>query len=1610
MNGKQVVVSVLALAGMAIFFLARGGIQRPSHARDGAAVHRQDQGRLPTYSDSASQKTLARISQHNLADQTRPFQTTRRAKALSLPMTFEPNVGQADSRVQFIGRGRGLTVLLMRDQIAMRTGKSSTLGIRFQTASGQTPTDAHHRRVSKTAMTWHGIERLRGESNYILGNDPRRWWTGVPHFSRTGAANAMAGVNVAAYGNDRGFEYDLQLSPGTDASKLRLTLEGARNVRLNRSGDLVMRVGSDEITMKKPVAYEQASPPRRSSRRKHHRASRASKSKRRRASKKRRSRVVRKALKATYVLDADGTIGFRVGPHDPRAALVIDPSLSVTYATFLGGSGLDAATSIALDSSGKIYVGGTTTSDATFPEGGGNRVGPADGPSEFFIAKIDPTVSGPNSLVYLTFLGGSGTQAGGLIAVDGSGDIAITGTTTSTDFPVTDTSQPTNGLTSGYGNDVVVSEIDPTGTKLLFSTLFGGSGIESRSGTGGIALDPAGDVYIASDTNTTPVDTSSPDLPVTTGAFQTAWDGQLGDGFMAIFQPPSQAGGAATLKYCSYLGTNSVGAPGVGGIAVDTSGNAYIAGFTGNPVNGFPTKNAFQSAYGGGTADAFLMKISPQATGSQDLVYATLLGGSSVDEALAVAVDSAATPNAYVTGITQSPDFPTNGAKAAYQPALHPSAESNAFLTVVAQDPISGQTSLAYSTYLGGSSADTGQGIAVGAPNAVYIAGGTTSFDFPWRDNLQPFNGAGDAFVAKLDPTSAGIASLVYATPLGGTSPTGGTASASAAAVAADSAGHAYVAGITTSGDFPTAVTTEGPVNGFQQSCSSCTSVNPASDAFVAEISESAAAAPSVSFTFPRLVFPAGSSTPQFIGVLNDGEAGLVISSIAVIGPNAADFSLIGQNACIGQTISPGPPAQCSFEVAFSSSTVGLEVAVVSITDNAPGSPQVLEMTAAGGNGPLAVLSPPSVSFGNQPQNTTSASQVVTLTNTGNENLNLASFSVGGTDIAQFQLASGGSNGLGPCQGGVALAQGASCVVQVAFAPVSQGSFRAELDFFDNSGNAANAEQVVPLTGSGVATAPIAGVGPSALTFGTEPVGSSTGPQSVTLANNGSGALNLTTVGLSGADATDFAIVSNGTSCPTGGGSLAIGANCNVAVRFAPQTAGAKNASLTFNDNAAGSPQQVSLSGTATPASSVTVSPSNLTFGPQSEGTTSSAQVVTVSNSGGSSAGIGPITVTGANATDFALANSCAPSLGAGGNCQISISFSPAAASPPGPRSATLNVGGASSPTVPLSGTATQSSVSVPTSVNFGSQLSGTAGAAQPIAVTNNSSGAFAGTLTVSSVTKSGANPGDFAVTTDACTGSSTPPGGTCTLQVAFKPLQASTCGSGNGARSATLVINDNASGSPQNILLSGTAMDFCLDAAPGQGISQPVSAGQSETFNLEIDSSAGFAGSVALSCSGAPPLGTCSVSTTPPTSPTTVQVSPGTPGQFQLVVTSTAPGATGAAARTGKNGLQQTGRVGAGRTLAVWAIVSAMWMLWLFGVPKRLERNLGPGVMSVVRAGAFVLALSFTAACGGGGSDPSTPAPGTPPGTYTVTVTATVAVAGQASVTRTMSVPVTIQ
>jgi hypothetical protein len=363
---------------------------------------------------------------------------------------------------------------------------------------------------------------------------------------------------------------------------------------------------------------------------------------------------------------------------------------------------------------------------------------------------VDPT------LVYSTYLGGSGTDVAYGIAVDSAGHAYVTGYTSSANFPTESAFQGTSA-----GNyDAFVTKLSPTGNALVYSTYLGGNGIDIAKG---IAVDSAGNAYVTGYTSSANFPTKNP--------FQGHGAGSS-DAFVTKLSPTGNA-----LVYSTYLG----GSAGdfANGIVVDSTGNAYVTGYTYS--TNFPTKNPFQGV-SGGYIDAFVTKLSP--TGSA-LIYSTYLGGSNADYANGIALDSAG--NAYVTGYTVSTNFPT---KNPFQGTI--AGGYDAFVTKLSPTG----SALVYSTYLGGNSDDYAYGIAVDSSRNAYVAGATASTNFPTKN---PFQGtvAGyfDAFVTKLSPTGN---ALVYSTYLGGHFPD------FAYGIALDSSRNAYVTGYTKSTNFPT--------------------------------------------------------------------------------------------------------------------------------------------------------------------------------------------------------------------------------------------------------------------------------------------------------------------------------------------------------------------------------------------------------------------------------------------------------------------------------------------------------------------------------------------------------------------------------------------------------------------------------------------------------------------------------------------------------------------------------------------------------------------------------------------------------------------------------------
>ena len=534
---------------------------------------------------------------------------------------------------------------------------------------------------------------------------------------------------------------------------------------------------------------------------------------------------------------ANRIVGFELGEYDRTRPLIIDPILS--YSTYLGGGGDDEGNSIAVDSSGNLYVIGFTDS-TDFPTSGAAQPRPGGGGQDVFISKLDPSGT---QLIYSTYLGGNGQDNGSSIAIDGEGNAYVTGFTGSTNFPVLHPLQPAK---AGPVN-AFVAKLNPSGS-LIYSTHLGGSVGDYGSS---IVVDSSGAAYIAGVA-------TSPDFP-TSSAIQSSNRGSA-DVYVAMLNPSGNR-----LMFSTFLG--GAGDDGATSIAIDADKNIYVAGVTSS--SNFRTATPLQGSRGGGFFDAFVAKLN--APGTQ-LLYSTYLGGAGEDRALRIAADAAG--NAYVTGDTDSRNFPTT-------PGAARATSAGGVDAFVAKINARG-SALVYSTLLGGAGIDGGTAIAVDSASAAYVTGYTSSSDFPTESPLQPAIGGGsfDAFVAKLSPSGA---ALEWSTYLGGSGVDAGFG------IAADSSGNAYVMGQTDSTNFPTASPLQERNGGGS------------SDVFLAKIN-------SVSATGPRIT--GASVTNRRLLIQGSGfDAGAIIlldgQRQKTVGDDQTPATLL-ESRKAGKTIRPG--------------------------------------------------------------------------------------------------------------------------------------------------------------------------------------------------------------------------------------------------------------------------------------------------------------------------------------------------------------------------------------------------------------------------------------------------------------------------------------------------------------------------------------------------------------------------------------------------------------------------------------------------------------------------------------------------------------------------------
>jgi hypothetical protein len=629
-----------------------------------------------------------------------------------LALAFEANHGQFAKETRYLARGRGYQLKLGRAGVELR----------LAARAGEQPAELGLRIVGAASAEPRAEARLAGAYNYLIGSDARRWVTGVESYARVTYRDVRPGVDWVFYGKaQRELEYDLVLAPGTDVSTLALAFDGARGVSIDAGGRLRLELeNGGELEQSPPVAYQLDAAGR------------------------------RVLVAARFSLNADGSLGFRVGSYDRSRALVIDPTLS--YATYFGGSGFEDGRAVSVDGQGSVYLTGST-SLGLFPITGAEQPTYGGGSSDAFVCKLNPSGS---AIAYATFIGGSDADVGSGIAVDALGNAYVVGYTLSTDFPTAAALQPSNaGSIDGF-----IVKLRTDGALLAYASYLGGS---SDDFANAVAVTAAGSARVAGSTYSA----NFPKILPTQALL-----GGDSDAFVSYFNIAGSA-----LTFSTFLG--GLGTDLATGIALDANGAAYVVGSTAS--GNFPRVGAFQNAFGGGAFDAFVSKLGA----TSGLIYSSYLGGSGRDEATAVAVDHSNA--ALVVGSTASDGFP--GASLGFQATR--GGGDDAFVSKVD----STGALLTFSSYLGGAGSDQAQGVAVDARDSIVVVGATGSTNFPTLLPNQPTNAGGsDAFVSKLLVTGP----LDYSTYFGG------SATDRAFAVASNGNGDIGVVGSTVSTDFPT--------------------------------------------------------------------------------------------------------------------------------------------------------------------------------------------------------------------------------------------------------------------------------------------------------------------------------------------------------------------------------------------------------------------------------------------------------------------------------------------------------------------------------------------------------------------------------------------------------------------------------------------------------------------------------------------------------------------------------------------------------------------------------------------------------------------------------------
>ena len=1293
----------------------------------------------------------------------------------TLPLSFEPNVGQSDAAARFIARGAAYSIKLESSRAVLDfNGRAVTMDLLN----------------AAPRPTMQGEAPLPGKVNYIGSSDPKTWFSNIPTYSRVRYRNVYPGVGLAFYGKDNRLEYDFMLDPGADPGQIRLNLTGAESAKIDAAGDLVLGLGDGEIRFYKPVAWQTAADGK-----------------------------GRDIVDAGYRLRATGSeppeMSFALGSYDPKRPLVIDPVVSLIYSAYTGyyvsavavdgsgntyvtgplsgygyyvtkfgpGGALSYATSfgssvayatpyaLAVDSTGRAYVTGYGAPGLPTTSNAYQTSDPSTASNTFFSVLS----ANGSALVYASYLGGvsSNAYADG-VAVDSSGNAYLTGVTYPT-FPVTSGAYQTTSPGSYAG---FVAKLNPSlsGTaSLVYSTYLGPNGTAPYA----MAVDSSGDAYVTG---------NMPNgYPITPGAFAYAGVYSTSGG---VYVTELNSTGSA-LVYSAYLGY------GIGeGIAVDGSGNAYVTGSVG--YADFPTTTgAYQTTYAGG----FVTLLPP---GGAVETYSTFLSGPSGYSGSNVTPSSIAIPpgcaspcNAYVSGWTSTTDFPLVNAVQTF-PSSSGSSGFVAELSAngsaaVLSTYLSGATATTYGPDSGGGDYSQVPALAVDGSGNISVIQNVNGSDFPVT-----IPGALTAGVlAKIGPATAGF---TWATPTSvnfGSQPVNvSTASTSGtAAITLRNLGSTAVTLQSVLPSPPTIFSESDNCNGSVPAGGYCTlevnfipaasgqrngtltvtsnaSNSPATFALSGTgVDEPYFYTPTSSLTFANQAVGT-LSAPQSLTITNLGNETTALS----LSTSIADFTEL--NNCPFQ-LAPG--SSCTVNVSFIPTTPGLRTGYLSISSNGTGTVSLSGTGTVNGNATGLALSATSLNFGVQTAGTTSAAQSVYITNVSAAPVTIQSITASGSYVL---------TGTSYCTPPAQLAPQSYCLAYVEFAPTAVGALTGTLTINDST---PASPHTVSLTGTGQAATKTLEFYPgTSIPFPDQPVGYTSTYQIIYVYNAGTAAATIDRVVTTGG----FQVYQSNCEATTIAG-VAPGPQfsyCYVYVTFTPTATGPQTGTLTILDNTPNSPHVLNLSGNGIAATgTISATPTALTYASQPVGITSAYQTVTVANPGNT-----PVTVTGQTPTgDFAVTGSypynyCSGgavpyTLPPGAYCSVYVAFTPTSTT--NPRTGTLTVtSSAGNQTITLSGTgesATQTIGFTPSAVSFGSQVVGQNSGSYAVYARN--TGTETVTITANP-TITGTNAGDFTVTNPNSCGNGNTVGAnaSCSLYISFTP-------GASGSRSATLKLTDSA-------------------------------------------------------------------------------------------------------------------------------------------------------------------------------------------------------------------------